>query len=68
MTQIEEIRALDRQADRLRGRFPEAPPDGIRPQAHRQCEGRPIREFIPVLVEREVAEYFRAPEGRSSTS
>ncbi len=71
MTQTEEIRALDQLADRLRARFPDAPPEGIKQlvkQAHLQYEGRPIRDFIPVLVEREVVEHFRAPAQRSLTS
>jgi hypothetical protein len=71
MNQTEEIRALDQLADRLRGRFPDAPPEGIRElvaRAHHQYDGSPIRDFIPVLVEREVVEHFRAPAQRSRTS
>jgi hypothetical protein len=63
MTQTEEIRALDQLADRLRARFPDATPEGIKQmvaQVHRQYDDSPIRDFIPVLVEREVAEHFRA--------
>ncbi len=59
----EEIRALDELADRLRSRFPETPPDSIKSlvtQVHHQYDGSPIRDFIPVLVEREVVEHFRA--------
>ena len=71
MTQTEEIRALDLLADRLRERFPEASPDGIRQlvaEVHHQYDGSPIRDFIPVLVEREVSEHFRPPTQRSRAS
>ena len=62
MTQTEEIHALDQLADRLRGRFPDAPPESIKSavdEVHSQFDGRPIRDFIPVLVEREVVDRFR---------
>jgi hypothetical protein len=68
MTQTEEIRALDALADRLRGRFPDAPPDGIKSmveKVHHQYDGSPIRDFIPVLVEREVVDNLRSPRQRS---
>jgi hypothetical protein len=71
MTQAEEIRALDQLEGRLRERFPEAPPEGIKNmvnQVHRQYDGSPIRDFIPVLVEREVVEYLRAPAERLRAS
>jgi hypothetical protein len=71
MTQTEEIRALDQLADRLRERFPDAPPDGIKQmvtEVHHQYDGSPIRDFIPVLVEREVVERFRAPAQRTRAS
>ena len=62
MSQTEEIHAMDELADRLRGRFPNARPDRIKQavaQVHHQYDGSPIRDFIPVLVEREVAEQLR---------
>lgn len=62
MTQTDEIHALDQLADRLRGRFPDAPPESIThmvAQAHHEYDGRPIRDFIPVLVEREVVDHLR---------
>jgi hypothetical protein len=75
MTQTEEIRALDELAGRLRERFPEASPDGIRQlvdEVHHQYDGSPIRDFIPVLVEREVSEHFserlRVPAQRQRAS
>ena len=59
----EEIQALDQLADRLQGRFPDAPADHIRTvvtSVHHQYDESPIRDFIPVLVEREAAEQLRA--------
>ena len=47
--------------ERVGTRFPEAGPAEIRKiveQVHHQYDGRPIREFVPVLVEREVTETF----------
>lgn len=70
MNQSEEIRALDQLADRLRSRFPDAPPEGIKElvaKAAEQYDGSPIRDFIPVLVEREVVDHFRVPVQRSGT-
>jgi hypothetical protein len=71
MTQAEEIRALDQLVGRLCERFPDAPREGIRSmvrKVHSQYDGSPIRDFIPVLVEREVVEYFRAPKQRLRAS
>jgi len=62
MEQTEEIHALEQLADRLRGRFPDASPERIKQvvdQVHHQYDGNPIRDFIPVLVEREVVDHFR---------
>ena len=55
------MRAL---AQRLHDRFPQAEPariDQVLDEVHHQYDGRPIREFIPVLVEREVADRIRDP-------
>jgi hypothetical protein len=60
--QTDEIHAMDELADRLRGRFPNARPENIKREVnrvHHQFDGNPIRDFIPVLVEREVVEHFR---------
>jgi hypothetical protein len=62
MTTTDEIHALDQVSDRLRSRFPDASPDRIRKvvhQVHDQYDGSPIRDFIPVLVEREAADELR---------
>ena len=48
--------------ERVRTRFPDARPEQIRSMVelvHHEYEGRPIREFVPVLVEREVVETLR---------
>ena len=63
MTTTEEIQVIDQLADRLHGRFPDAPVDRIRTvvtQVHHQYDGSTIRDFIPVLVEREAADQLRA--------
>jgi hypothetical protein len=62
MSQTDEIHAMDELADRLRGRFPDARPERIKQavaQVHHQYDGSPIRDFIPVLVEREVVDQLR---------
>jgi hypothetical protein len=55
---------------RVGTRFPEAGPAEIRKvveQVHHQYDGRPIREFVPVLVEREVTDTLHlARQHRSS--
>ena len=63
MSQTDEIHAMDELADRLRSRFPDARPDRIKQavaQVHHQYDGSPIRDFIPVLVEREVVDQLRS--------
>ena len=67
MMNPEETQVLDELADRLRLKFPDATPGSIRQevaQVHRQYDGHPIREFIPVLVEREVQDHLRASQRR----
>jgi hypothetical protein len=49
--------------ERVQARFPDAGPERIRNlvnQAHHEYDGRPIREFVPVLVERDVTNSLRA--------
>ena len=58
-TATEEQRALDQITDRVRSRFPDAQPERVRSvvfEIHHQYDGSSIREFVPVLVEREAAE------------
>jgi hypothetical protein len=64
MSQADEAQALSHLAARLHEKFPHAPPERIRQvltQLHRQYDGRPIREFIPLLVEREATDLLRDP-------
>ncbi len=68
MTSTEEIHALDQISERLLGRFPQASPDKIRTvidQVHHQYDESPIRDFIPVLVEREAVDQLRTSEDLS---
>lgn len=61
---VEEVRALDELADRLHTRFPAIPTDGIKhmvEEGYHQFDSSLVRDFIPVLVEREVTEQLRAP-------
>ncbi len=51
-------------AARLRRRFPDVPGaeiDEALAVAHRAYDGRPIRHFVPILVEREITDVLRAP-------
>lgn len=62
MQQDEEAQAVAQVCERLRSRFPDAPADDIDQvvaEVHRGFDGNPIRDFIPVLVEREAANRFR---------
>jgi hypothetical protein len=64
---LDEAEALARVADRLAVRYPQTPPDTIRSlvrQTHRQFEGRPIRDYVPVLVERVVREHLDQASSR----
>jgi hypothetical protein len=56
---------MDHVLERVRRRFPDEEPDQIRrivDQVHHQYDGRPIREFIPVLVEREVTDTLHSAQ------
>lgn len=55
MDHTEEVRAVDEVIDRLVARFPDLPRDHIATvveTAHLELEGNPVRDFVPVLVER----------------
>ncbi|MEF3403239.1 three-helix bundle dimerization domain-containing protein [Agromyces sp. CCNWLW203] len=55
MDHTEEVRAVDEVVDRLVGRFPDLTRDRIAAvveAAHLELEGNPVRDFVPVLVER----------------
>ena len=63
----DEARAIDQVADRLHQRFPDAQPEAVQQfvkQVHHSYDGRPIREFVPVLVEREVSEALAVEHSR----
>lgn len=52
-----EHRAIDEVVDRIAERFPNVPPEDVRDAVHRHLasyEGAAVRDFVPVLVEREV--------------
>ena len=58
----DELRALDEVLRRLTDRFPEVPAEvvsGIVQAERQRLDGRPIREFMPLLVERASAERLR---------
>jgi hypothetical protein len=58
----DEARALDEILRRLTDRFPEVPAEvvsGIVQAERQRLDGRPIREFMPLLVERASAELLR---------
>jgi hypothetical protein len=58
----DEARALDEVLRRLTDRFPEVPAEvvsGIVQAERQRLDGRPIREFMPLLVERASAERLR---------
>ena len=59
-----EAREIDEVIERLRQRFPTVDEDRIRGvvrEEHRTFAGRPIRDFVPVFVERAAAERLRRP-------
>ena len=50
-----EAEAMARVVERLRQQFPEVPPDALEAVVNGHYEafdGRPVRDFVPVLVER----------------
>ena len=58
----DEVRVLEEVLRRLTDRFPEVPAEvvsGIVRAERQRLDGRPIREFIPLLVERASADQLR---------
>jgi hypothetical protein len=50
-----EAEAIDRVTHRLRQQFPELPAETVETSVHEHhqvFDGRPVRDFIPILVER----------------
>jgi hypothetical protein len=67
METSEEAQAMAEIINRLRARYPEARGRAVDEQVtevHRQFDGNPIRDFVPVLVEREAAERLEKIYGR----
>jgi hypothetical protein len=63
MNADEEQVAVDRVIDLLAKRFPGVPRDMVAEiveERHHALTGKPIRDFVPVLVEREAREFLRA--------
>lgn len=59
-----ETREIDEVIQRLRERFPtveEGRIRGVVHEEHRTFDGRPIRDFVPVFVERAAVERLRRP-------
>jgi hypothetical protein len=51
----DETRAIDQLVERLGNQFPGSPPETVRAIVHAcydEFKGHPIRDFVPVLVER----------------
>ncbi len=63
----EEQHAVELVAERLQTRFPSIDPQTISAtvaECHEVYDGRPIRDFVPVLVEREARERLRLLPGQ----
>lgn len=61
-TAAHEVREIDEVIGRLQDRFPDVPQQRIREVVaaeHRVFTGRPIRDYVPVFVERAAAEKLR---------
>jgi hypothetical protein len=59
-----EAREIDEVVERLSERFPQEHPDRIRAvvdAAHEQFAGNPIRDFVPVFVERAAKDVLDRP-------
>lgn len=66
MNKDEEVRAVLRLIDRLAARFPDRPRAGIERivwQEHRRLDGRPVRNYVPLLVERAARDLLRGQRG-----
>jgi hypothetical protein len=62
-----EAAAMEQVAEGLHRRFPHTRPEEIArmlTEAHRSYDDRPVRHFVPLLVEREVTDTLRAATGR----
>ena len=55
MVESTEWTAIQQVVDRLRQSYPSVPPDTVTTvvhQNHAQFDGRPVRDFVPLFVER----------------
>ena len=62
MDQLQEDQGIAKVIDRLSERFPElerAQVEQVVAAAHSQLDGHPIRDYVPVLVERTAKERLR---------
>jgi uncharacterized protein with HEPN domain len=62
MRSQDETEAISHVSERLRSRFPHVDPTEINEivdRYHHSYDGRPIREFIPVLVERQALDQLQ---------
>ncbi len=63
-TDAHEAREIDEVIGRLRDQFPDVSESRIRAvvtDAHQAFEGRPIRDFVPVFVERAARQTLATP-------
>lgn len=66
MQNPDESQLIEGVVDRLAQRFPQTPrPEVARvvAEAHQELEGNPIRDYVPVLVEREARKRLRETTG-----
>lgn len=62
MQENSETKALADVAERLRARFPDIPTDTVDEAVaycHSEFDGHPIRDFVPVLVERKARDHLQ---------
>lgn len=66
VTPDDEMRAIDRLIVRLNARFADIPAETVREAVHAaydEFKGKPIRDFVPVLVERSATARLVADSG-----
>ena len=74
MENIDEVRELRLVYQRLAEQFPDLPPTTVQlhiSQEHRKLDGRPVRNFVPLLVERAAREALASassPPARAAAS
>ena len=64
MDDVDETRSMDELVRRLSDRFPDASSEDLHSRVrkiHEEYAGSRVRDFVPVLVEREVADQLRVP-------